>query len=393
MLDLTTFWSGPCATSFLAAMGADVIKIEGQRRPDGFRFTGTFPDSGDDWYERSGSFQAVNLGKRGVALDLTVAEGQDVMRRLLAGADLVVENFAVRVLAQLGLSWETIHAASPRTVLLRLPGYGLDGRWRDHVGWGNSFEQLSGHAWITGYPDGPPVPPGGYLDPTAGSHAVVAMCAALDHRDRTGEGQLVEVAQIEVGAYTSVGQILGAQLMDEPPLRAGNRSESACPQGTFRTLDDRWIAISVRDDDWPQWCRLTGCDAAAPDAARRQAEVGEHERRAAEWAARSSATASVAELRAAGIPATEVMFGGGMYSDPQLEARQFYEELEHPVSGRRRYPGLPMRFWFADPVRVGRPAPTLGQHNVEVLGDELGLDADLLAQLSADDVIGVGMRR
>jgi crotonobetainyl-CoA:carnitine CoA-transferase CaiB-like acyl-CoA transferase len=310
------------------------------------------------------------------------------MRRLLTTADVVVENFAVRVLEQLGLTWELIHEVAPRTILVRVPGYGIEGPWRDHVGWGSSFEQLCGHAWVTGYPDGPPVPPGGYLDPTVGAHAAVALCAALDHRDRTGEAQLVEVAQIEVGAYTSVDQVLTTQLTGTPPLRAGNRSPDAEPQGVFLAADERWVAASIRPTDRAACLDLLGLPA---ETSRRTGD-GVVERALSSWIGEHPAAVAVTRLRDRGIPATEVMFGDGMYAAAQLAARDFYQTIEHPVSGTRRYPGLPMHFWFADPVRFARPAPTIGQHNTEILGGELGLDPAELERLERAGVIGTGMR-
>ena len=198
VLDLSTFWAGASLTCYLGAFGADIIKVESIQRPDGHRYSGAFPFEGDDWYERGALWQATNLNKRDLTLDLTSERGLDIARRLAAQADVVVENFSPRVVEQFGLDYESLISLKPNVIQVRMPGFGLQGPWRDYVGWALNIEQVSGMSAVTGYADGPPCNPQGPADPIVGVHGGVALLAALEHRRRTGEGQLIEIAQIEV---------------------------------------------------------------------------------------------------------------------------------------------------------------------------------------------------
>ena len=253
VLDLTTFWAGGYLTCYLGAFGADVVKVESIQRPDGFRYSAAWPHEGDDWYERSALWQATNLNKRDITLDLTSQQGRDIAYRLAAQADVVVENFSPRVVEQFGLDYQSLVALRPDVIAVRMPGFGLDGPWRDYVGWALNIEQVSGMSAVTGYAQGPPCNVQGPADPIVGVHAGVALLAALDHRRRTGEGQLIEVAQIEVGAAVTAEPVIEYSMNGIVRPREGNRRRGYC-QGVYPTdTDDAWVALSVRDDtDWSQ---------------------------------------------------------------------------------------------------------------------------------------------
>ena len=174
VLDFTAFWAGPFATAWLAALGADVIKVEAVQRPDGIRFSaGVRPRDDPRFYEKSGLFHAVNLGKRGITLDLGHPDGLACAEQLIAHADVVVENFTPRVLEQFGLDYETVRALRPDVVMLRMPAFGLSGPWRDRPGFAQTMEQITGMAWVTGYEGGPPIIAGGVVDPMVGTHAAL----------------------------------------------------------------------------------------------------------------------------------------------------------------------------------------------------------------------------
>ena len=397
VVDLTTFWAGAYVGCYLGAFGADVIKIESIQRPDGFRFSGAFPSDGDDWYEQSGLFQGGNLNKRGMTLNLTSEEGRALLRRLIADADVVIENFSPRVMEQFGLTPEALLALKPDLVIMRLPGFGLEGPWRNYVGWAYGIEQTSGWAWVTGFADGPPLNPGGPADPIIGVHGAVALLGALEHRRRTGEGQLVEIAQIEVAAAVTAEQVIAFSMTGELQGRDGNRARDIV-QGVYPALDTAgeaaWVAISVRhDEDWQGLSALLG-DLARPAGV----ELADHEGRLrrhdlideviTSWTETRIATEIVDALRQAGVPAAVVLIPAAMYDEPQLLARGFYCEMDHTVSGRRRYPGWPMRFEPGPPDHHRTPSPTLGQHNDEILGGELGLSPEEIAELRARKVIG-----
>ena len=358
VLDFTAFWAGPAATAWLSAMGADVIKVEAVQRPDGIRFSAAVrPSDEPKFYEMSAVFHSANLGKRGITLDLGHPDGLALARRLIEQCDVVVENFTPRVLEQFGLDYDAVRAARADAVMVRLPAFGLTGPWRDRPGFAQTMEQITGMAWVTGYEGGPPIIPGGVVDPMVGAHAALAIVAALEHRDRTGEGQLVEVSLLEVATAVTAEQVIRYSIDGTLLDRRGTT-------GAYATLgDDTWIALDVASDPM------------APE-----------ER--AEWCATREPEAAAAELRAAGVPAAAMVPGYLTLDDPQLRARGFFETVDHQYVGEQHYPTWPMRM-SAGPARYWRgPAPTLGQHTDEVLRDRLGVTDDELARLRDEHVIG-----
>lgn len=393
VLDLTTFWAGGYLTCYLGALGADVVKVESIQRPDGFRYSAAYPYEGDDWYERSALWQATNLNKRDITLDLTSQPGRELARRLAAQADVVVENFSPRVVEQFGLDYQSLVALRPDVIMVRMPGFGLDGPWRDYVGWALNIEQVSGMSAATGYADGPPCNVQGPADPIVGVHAGVALLAALEHRRRTGEGQLIEVAQIEVAAAVTAEPVIEYSMNGVVRPRDGNRQRGYC-QGVYPTdTQDAWVALSVRDDsDWSQLVDAMGRPGLLEDerlakADRRAAAHEVFDQVVAAWTKTQSSANIVAALRERDIPIEELIAPERMYDVPQLDARGYYEDYERPITGRHRYPGWPFRI-TPGPARHHRFAPpTLGQHNDEILSG-LGLSGDELAALRRDSVIG-----
>ena len=393
VLDLTTFWAGGYLTCYLGAFGADVVKVESIQRPDGFRYSAAYPHEGDDWYEHSALWQATNLNKRDITLDLTSRPGRELARRLAAQADVVVENFSPRVMEQFGLDYPSLAALRPDVIGVRMPGFGLDGPWRDYVGWALNIEQVSGMSAVTGYADGPPCNVQGPADPIVGVHAGVALLAALEHRRRTGEGQLIEVAQIEVCAAVTAEPVIEYSMNGIVRPRDGNRQRGCC-QGVYPTgTDDAWVALSVRDDtDWSQLVEAMGRPALLEDARLvtadgRAAAHDVFDQVVAAWTRTQSPGNIVAALGERDIPVEEVVAPERMYDLPGLDARGYYEDFEHAVTGWHRYPGWPFRI-TPGPARHHRFAPpTLGQHNDEILSG-LGLSRDELAALRRDRVIG-----
>jgi crotonobetainyl-CoA:carnitine CoA-transferase CaiB-like acyl-CoA transferase len=382
VLDLSTFWAGGYLTCYLGAFGADVVKLESIQRPDGFRYSGAQPFEGEDWYERSPLWQATNLNKRDITLDLGSPRGRELARRLAARADIVVENYSPRVVEQFGLDYDSLAALRPDIIAVRMPGFGLDGPWRDYVGWALNIEQVSGMTAATGYPDGPPCNVQGPADPIVGVHAGVALLAALEHRRRTGEGQLIEIAQIEVGAAVTAEPVIDYSMNGVVRPREGNRRRGVW-QGVYPTdSDEAWVALTVRDDH----DRALLADAIGVTGL----PIDDHDvfdDVVADWTRTQGAADIVAALRERAVPAEVLTRPEHMYELPGLDTRGFYEEFDHGVTGRHRYPGWPLRI-TPGPARHHRfTAPTLGQHNDEVLAG-LGLSGDDLDALRRDRVIG-----
>lgn len=358
VLDFTAFWAGPFATAWLSSMGADVVKVEAVQRPDGIRFSAAVrPHDDPRFYEKSALFHACNLAKRGITLDLGHPDGLAIAKRLVARYDVVAENFTPQVLERFGLDWPAVHALNPEAIMLRMPAFGLDGPWRGRGGFAQTMEQLTGMAWVTGYEGGPPIIPGGPVDPMVGAHAALAVVAALEHRAHSGEGQLVEVPLVEVATAVTAEQVIRYATDGTLLGRRGADGVYAC------LGDDAWVAIDrARDPRTPEE-RAAWCATRTPaDAAR--------------------------DALAEGIAAAAMVPGYATLDDPQMRARGFFEAVDNPLVGEQYYPTWPVRL-SGGPERVWTaPAPTLGQHTAEVLRAELGIDDDELARLEAEHVIG-----
>jgi crotonobetainyl-CoA:carnitine CoA-transferase CaiB-like acyl-CoA transferase len=397
IVDLTAFWAGPAATHLLAAFGADVIKVESIQRPDGIRYSGGMRKDVDDWWEYGWVFQAMNTNKRSVTLDLGTDEGRRLFTGLAAGADVVIENFSPRVMDHFGLTADALLKVNPRLVVARMPAFGLDGPWRERVGFAPTMEQLAGLAWVTGLPDGPPVTPRGACDPLAGVHAAFAVLAALDFAERTGTGQLVELPMIETVLNVTAIQPIESEVFGVTLSRRGNRGiglRDASIQNVYRCAgDDHWIALTVCDDQhWEALVDLMGrpawCDEGLAGVAGRRERADEVDGRLRDWFAGQPRDATVESLATAGIPAAPVVSPSLVIENPQLRDRGFFEELTHPSSGAGLYPCPPFARLAGRGGWLHRPPPTLGEHNGEVLRDRCGLTDEELASLAANGVIG-----
>ncbi|MGA8329613.1 MAG: CoA transferase, partial [Mycobacterium sp.] len=395
IVDLTAFWAGPAATHLLAAFGADVVKVESIQRPDGIRYSGGMRKDVDDWWEYGWVFHAMNTNKRSVTLDLGSDDGRHLFNRLIADADVVIENFSPRVMDHFGLSADELLAVNPRLVIARMPAFGLDGPWRDRVGFAPTMEQIAGLAWVTGLPDGPPVPPRGACDPLAGVHAAFAVTAALSHAGRTGEGQLVELPMIEAVMNATAIQPMEAELFGVTLSRQGNRGHGEAVQNLYRCAgNDDWIAVTVRtDEQWQALVHLMGRPSWTDDdrfdtVAGRRERADDIDRELREWFAGQELSRAVEDCAGVGIPAAPVVSPSLVTENPQLKDRAFFETLDHPRTGPGRYPRPPFAPLAGQHAWLSGPPPTLGQHNGEVLRDLCGLGDQDLARLSAAGVIG-----
>ncbi|GLE51711.1 CaiB/BaiF CoA transferase family protein [Mycobacterium montefiorense] len=400
VLDMTTFWAGPCGTHFLAMLGAEVIHVESTRRPDGTRLIAGIPVTEDQWWEKSPIFEALNTNKKGLTLDLQSPRGRELLLQLIATCDVVVENFTPRVLDQMGLDFAAIQAIRPDVVMVRMPGFGLEGPWRDNPAFAYVIESAAGVTWLTGYPDRTPYDPYSIGDPNAGVHVLNAILLALEHRRRTGEGVFVEAAMVDAALSISAEQIIEYSAYGALLERDGNRGPTAAPQNLYRSADidefgrlDSWVAVAVAtDEQWHKLCQALGSPSWAtnPDLCTEAGRSTQHDlidEHLSAWCASRSRDDIVAVLWEAGVPVAKVLQPHRQTELEQLASRGFFEEVEHPVSGRARLGTIPMRFSGGPELFHANPAPTLGQHNHELLA-ELGLSPAEIAHLEADGVIG-----
>jgi crotonobetainyl-CoA:carnitine CoA-transferase CaiB-like acyl-CoA transferase len=399
VVDMTAWWAGPSACQMLGFLGAEVIHVESTKRPDGMRMVGgMFAAKYDDWWEASHFYLAANTNKKGLAIDLSSERGQQVMRALLAKSDVVIENFTPRVMANFGLGWESLHALNPRLVMVRMPAFGLTGPWRDNTGFAQTMEQMTGLAWLTGHRDDQPRIQRGPCDPLAGMHAAFSCLVALAERERTGEGVHVECTMVEGALNAAAEQLLEFTAYGARMERDGNRCPEHAPQGLYPCLGsepgtERWLALSVQDD--AAWAALKGVLgrpgwADAPELATLAGRRARHDAIDAElrpFFAGREREKLVEELRAAGVAASALEDPRAASAHPQMVARGFYELFEHPLVGRHDSPGAPFRYASVGSWLTGA-APTLGQHNREILGSVLGLAEAELDALEAEGVIG-----
>jgi crotonobetainyl-CoA:carnitine CoA-transferase CaiB-like acyl-CoA transferase len=391
ILDFTAFWAGPSSTHLLGTLGADIVKIEARHRPDGMRLATTAPVSDPDWMERGPTFHANNPGKRSVLVDMTHPEGRALLLRLAARCDGVIENFTPRVMENTGLLYEDFAAVNPSIVMVRMPGFGLDGPWRDHSGFAQTMEQTSGMGWMCGYRDAKPIVRS-TCDPIAGMHAAVAFLAALDHRDRTGVGQMIELPMVEVALQGTAEQTITWSADGFLLERDGNRGPYAAPQGVYPCEgDEQWIAISVADDvQWRALVDVVADPRLATDeyATRAQRHAG-HDRIDAvldQWTEGRGRDDLVGALLAAGVPAAPVWPQSYLDELPQLDARGYWQQVRHPVMGDVQLPATGI--WSEDlDLTYAASAPLLGQHTDEVLR-AMGVSDDEVRHLREVGAVG-----
>jgi crotonobetainyl-CoA:carnitine CoA-transferase CaiB-like acyl-CoA transferase len=400
VLDMTAFWAGPSCTHVLAMLGAEVIHLESTSRPDGTRLLAGIPLTEDAWWERSPIFSGLNTNKKSLTIDFQDERGLELLRRLIPTCDVIVESYTPRVLERIGLDFDAVRVLRPDAVMVRMPGFGLDGPWRDNAAFAYVIEDASGLTWLTGYPDQNPVEPYCLGDPNAGLHALNALLLALEHRRRIGEGVLIEAAMVDAALNVAAEQVIEFSAYGSLLRRNGNRGPAAAPQNLYLSADvdefgraDSWVAIAVATD--AQWTALRGALgdpewAKDPTLATASGRRGAHDRideQLGEWCRRRGADEIVERLWDAGVPVAKVMQPHRQTDLPQLAARQFFETVEHPVSGTVRHSTLPIRFSDGPRRFHLRHAPLLGQHNADLLG-ELGLRPEDIAALEADGTIG-----
>jgi benzylsuccinate CoA-transferase BbsF subunit len=387
VVEFTAAMAGPWVGRIMATCGAEVIRVESKSRPDVVRLyvppwapeMGTQP-------QLSPWFTDWNAGKRFVALDLTRPRAVELARRLVAIADVVVENYASGVVDKLGLGYEELRRVKPDVVMLSTSGYGDSGPCRRYVTWGPNIEALSGLATCSGFPAQPcTITQYAYPDAVSALHGLFAVLCALDYRRRTGRGQHIALSQLEA-TVAAMGHVIMEQLVnDREPPRLGNRSRRAAPHGCYRCRgEDRWCAITVFTDvEWdrfrtvlgdPEWAR----DERFATLAGRLAHVDELDRLVEAWTCDRDPYEVMAALQAAGVAAGVVQTVEDMVErDRQLAARGFFEQVEHAVKGQVVANGIPLGL-TATPARTGRAGAARGEDNAYVFGDLLGMSPEAL---------------
>ena len=399
IVDLTMGWAGPLATRQLADLGADVIKVESCQYFDWWRGWESTPESiAQRLYEQSTAFNTTGRNKLGVTLDLTSRRGVDLLLRLVAKSDAVIENYTASVLPRLGLDYERLRQANPELVMVSMPPFGRSGPWMNHRAYGSTVEQASGLPHLNGRAGDPPTMQHVALgDPIAGINAAAALLTALRHRRRTGEGQYVDLSHVQSMFPLAAHGLIEQAVRGAPPERSGGRHPLFAPWGVYPCIGaEPWITVTVETgEQWRGLCDVLGMDAENPafaSATDRKQREDELDRALAARTRLHDGLALERRLTSAGVPAAVLRNTLDVLYDPHLEARGYWQWRERAYVGNQPNPSAPFRPVAQDgasrPYAVEWPAPTLGQHNREVLTRLLNLSADELDALERDHVIG-----
>ncbi len=392
IVDLCMGWAGPLATRHMADMGADVIKVESCERFDWWRSWEATPEwIEDDGAEKSVAFNTVNRNKRDITLDLEHPEGRQLLLQLVGTANAVVENYSGGVLPKLNLGFEEFKQAKEDIILLSMPAFGSNGPWKNFRAYGSTVEQASGLPHLNGESDDPPTMHHvAYGDANGGLNGAAALLVALRHQNRTGEGQFVDLSQVESMFALAVHGILEYAATETAPARTGNASQSMAPHGTYPCKEeDSWVVIQIMNENqWQRLQQLVGNPlqqfGVLADRIKKRERL---DQTISIWTQDQDARELMFRLQQSGVPAAATHTSAGLLGDEHLRSRGYWQWLERAVVGRQPNPSPPYR-QGPDPYAISSPAPTLGQHNEEVLGDILGLDASELARLEAMGIIG-----
>lgn len=382
IVDLTQAWIGPFATMLLADLGARVVKVESHRRPDVWRRWLASPvpmaNPPPGLVNSSPNYNSVNRNKRSLCLDLKTEEGKDLLRRLAAGADVVMENFTPRVMERFGLEWPELSAENPGLVMTHWSGFGKTGPLSDYKANGTSIEALAGWDWLHRYPGGDPMVMGFYqADAITGMQMAATTLVALFHSRRTGEGQSIDGSMIEA-AVGYLGEVLLDAALGGEQTPPGNGDLDLAPHGVYPCAgDDRWIAVAVGSDEmWRRLVAISGSRTLADPAfdrhADRIANAEKLDEAIAGWTGTQRAEHLMECLQNAGIAAGVVRTTAELMACPHLEQRRWFRRIEHADVGEHRYAGHP---WRIDGLleRSDLPPPRLGEHSRELLAERLGL--------------------
>ena len=386
VLDFTRVLAGPYATLVLADLGAEVIKVELPGSGDESRGFGPFVGGA------SAYFMSVNRGKQSVTVDLRQPAGAELAARLAESCDILVENFRPGTMAGFGLGYEALHRRAPRLVYASISGFGQSGPYAQRPAYDVIIQAMSGIASITGPPGGPPVRVGSSVaDLGAALYSVVGILAALARARDTGQGQHLDVAMLDCQVALLENALARYGASGQVPEPLGSRHPSITPFQFFEAADGHIVVAAGNDGLWAQLCGALGCPELTADArfdsnARRTDNHAELEPLLARAFARDTVAAWCRRLGEAGVPCGPVQDIGEVAADPQVLSRGMLETVRQPGVGDLTMAAMPLRFSGVD-RQPARPAPDLGQHTDQVLGQVLGLSGHELDQLRRDNVI------
>ena len=384
--DFTWAAAGPIATKQLSDNGATVVKVESFKHPDSIRLGGPFIDD-KPGINRSGFFADFHSSKLGMSVDMSNPNAMEIIRPLIAWADVVAESFRPGVMAKWGLDFESLRKINPRIIMLSSSLYGADGPWARHPGYGAQGQALAGLHGMTGWPDrAPAMPKGAYSDSVSPRYALSALLAALIHREKTGEGQHVELSQIEATSQLLAPELLAYQVTGEQATRSGNRKIGSIVHGVYPCAgEERWIAIEAVDEtQWQALCEVLGNADVLAQA--RNDDDDALDKAIAALTAPLDPFELMAACRNAGVPAGVANKGSDLLEDDVFIAREHFWPLEHAEMGRLKYNGPAYRF-EKTPSELRFASPRLGEHTEQVMTEILGFDDAAIARFREEGIL------
>ena len=385
VLDFTWMVAGPYATRIFADFGAEVIKVQSKRTARGAESNPT------------GYFNTWNRNKRGITLDLSHPEAREMVLKLTAKSDVVIENFSPRVMSNWGLDYGKLKEVNPDLIMLSMSAMGQRGPWKDYVAFAPTLHALSGLTHLTSFEKDAPIGLGfAYADIVAGLYAAFAVFAALEYRDRTGQGQYIDLSEYEAICTLMGPSLLDTLLNDKEILPEGNCPNyiEAAPYGCYKCSgEDRWCVIAVsNEEEWQSLCRVLGHpewmkEGRFTTSAKRTGNRKELDELLTKWTIQHTAEEVVSLLQEAGLSSGVVQNAEDLSKDPQLMARKFFVQLEHPSLGKTVSDSSPVR--FEEDFTVGwKAAPQLGEDNQYIFLELLGLTESELLSYTEKGVIG-----
>lgn len=406
-------WAGPFGTMILGDLGADVIEVESIQHLNPTRtafrhmplemMAGTTGalyldrDPSEGFWNRHAFYNWTKRAHRSITLDLRRKEGLDLFYQLVREADVFLENNAADVAEELQIDWPQLSAINPRLIMVRFPGFGITGPYKYYKGYGATMEAIVGHTALRGYRDSDPsvTPPIYHGDPNAGAHVAFAIQAAMLARERTGEGQLIDLSQAEAVIHHVSYALMDYVMNERVQEHWGNRHPSMAPYGVYPCAgESRWLTLAVgTDDEFAALCAEMGRDDLVDDprfadAVSRYRNQEALDPEIAAWTRQHDERSLMDRLQAVGVPAAIVAQQPEMFDDPHLRERGFFIEVDHPAVGPKPYPRPIAQFEVTPLLPVRGPAPMLGQHNREVLQGILGVDDAQYQQLLDTQIIG-----
>lgn len=384
--DFTWAAAGPIATKQLSDNGATVVKVESFKHPDSIRLGGPFIDD-KPGINRSGFFADFHSSKLGMSVDMSNPDAIEIIRPLIEWADVVAESFRPGVMAKWGLDFDSLRKINPKIIMLSSSLYGADGPWARHPGYGAQGQALAGLHGMTGWADrAPAMPKGAYSDSVSPRYALSALLAALIHREKTGEGQHVELSQIEATAQLLAPELLAYQVTGEELTRSGNRKQGSIVHGVYPCAgDERWIAIEAIDEDqWRALCEVLGDPEGLANA--RAAGDENLDDAIAALTAPFDPFELMGKFRIAGVPAGVANKASDLLEDDVFADRDHFWPLDHAEMGTLKYNGPAYRF-EKTPSELRFASPCLGEHTELVMTDILGFDTAAIERFRAEGLL------